>query len=276
MQMQRGTFSILFIFIIGSLFSQEREDRDTSRSEMVRFYDVAPGMTYFYMRDEGMSPLIYQGFNFTANSRIQWRNNKMRHGINYHFVYGNLKTQRHPTNPSQVENLRMELDHYYVRHTYEDESTGINVFLGGSVNVLGTMRSHQRFGNNALNYDGVFSLNVNALAEYDFQLWSRDFELSYRVFIPVYGYVFRPSYATSVPGGFINQQGSDFRAALESGHHATVNQFFRWNNTLELNYSLKNGNRLRLSYVWDYYSIAKTHPVKVAMHQVLIGTMFNF
>ncbi len=251
-------------------------ENDTIKSrKYTGYFDSSVGISYFYLRDNATSPLIYKGLNFSSDLRIMFLNNKMRHGAILGFNYGKLKPVS-IYNSSRIENIGTGIDYFYLRKFSEINDKNITLFAGLSINIGGNIRDHSRYVNNSISYEQVNSLNINFQSEYNFTLFKRDFQLIYRTYSPFYAFVLRPSFASSVPEGFIDQTGNNFKAYLESCNHLTFNKYFRWNNSFDLCYILKNGNKLRLSYGWDFYNIDILHNVKSANHKLLFSTMFNF
>lgn len=265
---------IFFVFSFSSVFSKQDSIPNIKKNRVS--LDISGGASYFYLRDEGMSYLIYKGYNFTGNTRLLIENKKAKQAVNISAHTGNLQNKRFPQNRSQVSNLRLDVEYYYLRKIHQLNFLPIDLYLGGSFYTFGNLRTHNRYGNNAYNYDVSSGLNISFLADYPFELFKRKFKLNYRALSPFYAYNVRPSFASSLPSGFLDQSGSNFKDAVSSGHHATVNKFFRWNNEFELQFYLKNNNAIKLTYIWDYYQMNDIHLVQVATHSLLIGTMFKF
>lgn len=264
---------------ISTLSYAKTDQNNEPEKKHQKYFDTSIGLSNFYLRDKATSPVIYSGTNFFSTAGISFINKNMRHGINFRFNYGNLTPHIRPesvANTSKLENLGAEIDHFYLRKVYSLYDEKINFFTGLSANISGNMRDHSRFTNNSLSYDQANSLSINVQTEYDFTLFKRNFSAKLRSYIPIYTFIVRPSFASSTPIGFINQQSSDISAYFESGHHTSINNYFRWVNLFDLEYHLKNGNKLKLTYSWDYYAYKADYGVNAARHNILLGTMFNF
>jgi hypothetical protein len=268
----------LYFFIFSAIDLQAINDSLDNHLFKKRYsLDILSGASYFYLRDVGMSPLIYKGYNFSGNVNFNIEGKKFRHYTKLNFHNGGLKTLRHPQNSSKLSNLRGEADFYYTRKFHEIKQHHLGFFGGLNFNVLGNMRMHNRFGNNAYNYDFVSSLNINFQTEYDFNLFKRKFKLTYIAFTPFAAFVVRPFFASSIPSGFLEDfENEKFKSAIKSGYLTSFNNFRRFNNQFELCYYLKNQNALKIIYAWDYYQIEKTHQVKLARHSLLFGLNFKF
>ncbi len=248
---------------------------DNKVSGLDSYFETSAGIAHFYLRDQATSPLIYSGLNFVSQAKLSFLSEKMRHGFEFYFSYGNLNPYS-SVSSANLENMTGEINHYYVRLIKKFDDIPLSIFAGASINIRGGFRDHSRFTNNSFSFDQTNSLNLNLMAEYPFNVFGRDFLLSYRSFVPVYAFIVRPAFASSTPSGFTNGSGNDFADYLNSGFHATINSFFRWNNSFELQYKIRNSNRIKLSYSWDYYKIGGLKTMESASHYVMFGTMFSF
>lgn len=266
--------TLSFIFNCNVIVANE-DSLDDNSPKLNSYFQTSAGFSYFNLRDQATSPLLYSGLSFVSQLKLNFVSEKMRHGFEFSFVYGNLNPYS-SISSANLENLRGEINHYYVRKIKQFNLVHLNVFAGASINIRGGFRNHSRFTNNSFSFDQTNSLNLNLLAELPFNLFRREFLLSYHSFIPVYAFIVRPSFASSVPEGFTEQSGNNISDYLSSGFHATLNKYFRWNNSFELQYIIRNNNRIRLSYSWDYYKIEGLKTMESASHYILFGTMFSF
>jgi hypothetical protein len=170
----------------------------------------------------------------------------------------------------------MQLDYSQQRQVKTLHEEKIRVFVGGSYHMLANARLHKRYTNNDINYEFSTSIGPSASILYDFEIGKKAFQLSGRMDLPILAFNIRPAFASSIPEGFIARESSNLGAFFESGRVQTLNRFFRLRNDLALQHTLKNGNRVFLAYRWDYYQIKTHHPVQMAVHQILLGWLFQF
>jgi len=78
------------------------------------------------------------------------------------------------------------------------------------------------------------------------------------------------------PKVFFAQEGSNAKAFFKSGQVQSFNRFFRLRANSTAEYILSNGNRILLTYIWDYYSMQKYHAVQMASHEILLGWAVSF
>jgi hypothetical protein len=260
-------FFILFLFTANYCIAEEKP---------LRFFDFSFGYNYHYLRDEGMSPLIYSGSAASISSGFEKRSAKSIHRISILFAYGRLKPAEKKINPSVCTNLRGEIDYRFHRLLRKYADGALQLYLGGAWQLLSVARLHNRYVNNDVNYEFVISLSPDAMLAYDFKIREARFAAKVELTIPLFSFYVRPAYASSLPEGFIAQEGSDFKAFWKSGHVATVNRMFRLIYSMDLEYVLSNNNRLSFGYAWDYYRIGDYNRIKAAAHCLDFKWMFNF
>lgn len=178
---------------------------------------------------------------------------------------------------ARVDNFRFEGNYayrHYVKSFWQDR---IQWHAGGSVNGLWALWIHKSFSNNAFNNSVYLSFSPNTSLTYKFELFDRQFQAEWSAFLPLLTFAMRPSYGASSFFGFLNDEREDiFMQVLESTKVASLNKFFRYSNAFSLEYVLKNANRLKLSYEWNFLHYSEPRVVKAASHNITFSTMFNF
>jgi hypothetical protein len=168
------------------------------------------------------------------------------------------------------------LDYCYLHQIKHWNAQKLLLYAGGAWNNLIALRIHQRYVNNDINYDFSSSLGATFSLLYSFNLKKRTFLLNSEITIPFVAFNIRPSFASSIPDGFINQKGSNIKAFFHSGMIQSFGGFFRLRNAYTLEYVLFNDNRLMLGYTWDYYCIKKYYKSQAGVHFLLLGLLFRF
>lgn len=242
-----------------------------------RFFAFSPGWAYQQGRDEGMSSLIYSGHHFNGAIGVEKTKNNQFNNFKLEAMLGRMRPGTQPPGLRSVaQALRVQLDYSHLRKVQSWPNNGLELWIGGSWNNMLNVLNHQRYLNNSLNYAFSSSLGVAARVHYPLQLGNKAFRLYGQLELPLVAFNFRPSYASSIPEGFIAQERSNVRAFFDSGKLQTLNQFFRVRNELGVVHQLVNGNQVFLAYRWDYYSIAHEHRVQMAVHQIQLGWRYQF
>lgn len=264
----------LCLTLSSPLFAQSPEETEAPKE---RFFTFAPGYSFQQGRDEGMSPLIYSGNHFSGNLGLEKTKNQQFNKLQIGVDMGRM---RPPTQPKPLRNsalsLRLQMDYTHERllKTWRDDN--LEFYLGGSWNNLMNIILNRNYVNNSFNYAFSSSIGPSGRIRYRFKIKERSFRIYAQLQVPLVAFNLRPSYASSIPEGYIAQERSNVRAFFDSGQLQTLNRFFRIRNELGLHHQLTNGNQVFLTYRWDYYSIRQHHTVQMAVHQILLGWRYNF
>jgi hypothetical protein len=263
----------LILFLLLWNFSQ----KVYSDNPKERYIKILPGYGYMQGRDEGMSPLIYTGSHFAGTTGFEKRNQKAVNRLDMTALIGNLQNATQPDGyNSKVWSLRMQADYQYLRFVKSWKEEKLKVYVGGVWNNLANVRNHSRYGNNSLNYEFSSSLGASGMVKYDFNFKNRKLAVYSTLDLPLIAFNVRPSFASSIPDGFIAQEKRNLGAFFQSGKIQSYGGFFRFRIANAFEYVIFNDNRLMLGYTWDYYGIQKYYKVQMASHQLLIGLIFRF
>lgn len=271
----RLTF-ILCSCLFGSYVLAQSEE-ETQPPIKERFFKFAPGFAYQQGRDEAMSPLIYSGSHFNGVVGLEKTKNGKFNALDLEIMVGRTRPSTQPKSyRSTAPALRLQMDYSHQRLIKSWQNQQLKLYIGGAMNNMLNVLLHRSFMNNSLNYAFSSSLGAAGRLHYQFKVKEKAFRIYAQVHLPLIAFNFRPSYASSIPEGYIAQDRSDLRAFFDSGKLQTLNDFFRLRNELGIFHLLPNNNQVLLTYRWDYYSITHPHPVQMAVHQILLGWRFNF
>ncbi len=276
----RHTSIQLLVLISALLYGEAARGQSDSRDSTQlreRVLKFSPGWAYQQGRDEGMSPLTYSGHHFNGAIGVEKIKNNQFNNFNLEAMLGIMRPGAQPLQlRSKAQALRVQMDYSHLRKVHTWPKNRIELWIGGTWNNLLSVLYHQRYLNNSLNYAFSSSLGAAARVQYPLQLGNKSFRLYGQFELPLVAFNFRPSYASSIPEGYIAQDRSNVRAFFDSGRLQTLNRFFRIRNELGVVHHLTNGNQIFLAYRWDYYSIAHEHPVQMGVHQILLGWRYQF
>lgn len=247
----------------------------TEEAATQHFFNLGGGYTAPVSYDRSFSTLIYRGPAASVAAQYHRRKAGLLDHLDLRFDIGELTNE---TSFANATHYRVEGNYSYqkkLRSIWQDK---IDWYVGGSFNALWTLFIYQDFSNNAYNNSVYASLSPHSTLSYDFQLWNRNFTLMGSAYVPLVTLAMRPSYGSSNFFGFLDDQRDDtFRQLLESSKLTSLHRFFRYSNTFSLEYHLENnGNRLRLSYTWNYLRYSEPRISQTASHNITFATMFNF
>ena len=242
-----------------------------------RYLTIGPGWSFPTVLDEATSPLRYRGHTFLLSSSLDFF--KERHLEQFHFL-GWMGTVRPAASPgltgSAMTYLRGEFrwTNQYRLTTAADATW--RAYLGWGFLTMGSYRLHNLYSNNDEVFEYFNSASLEATVRYPFRLWQRRFEVRAGLSLPVLSVTVYPLYNRGRPEAFLEVQESNFEAGWRSLRLVSWGSYFRLSSQFSLDYYLRNGNGLRLSYYWDYFHFAKERPVRSGLQGLFVSTLFNF
>ena len=242
-----------------------------------RHFNLGIGATLPKFLDQSFSALRYQGYAASVTAGLVWANpdTTARHLAHARFDYGQMSAFSFAF--ADLDAFRFEAHYSYETRMKPLWKDRLRWYVGGNLSGLWTLWQFQNYSNNAFNNSFYFSLSPQTTLEYPFRLWKRNFQVSYSAFLPLLTFAIRPSYGTTRLPEFIDSERDEpVQQFLGSGRVTSLNRFFRYSNTLALEYALRNTNRLRLSYTWNFIRYNEPRLVQSASHNITIATMFNF
>ncbi len=264
------------LIVVGFVFSLFGSAWAQNRPLQSRHITLGVGYTLPKFLDESSSALRYWGHAGSVSGGLTWanRDTTARHSGLVRFDYGQMTAFDFAA--ADVNSFRFEGNYSYEKQLPQPHER-LLWYVGGNFSGLWTLWQFQNFSNNAFNNSFYFSLSPQTTLEYPFRLWKRRFLVSYSAFVPLLTFAVRPSYGTTRFPEFLDDERDEpLRQFVGSGRFATLNRFFRYSNTLALEYALRNANRLRLSYTWNYLRYSEPRMVQTASHNITLATMFNF
>lgn len=256
-------------------FTQSTPDDTTTAPQ--RLFVFSPGWAYQQGRDEAMSPLTYSGHLFNGVVGLEKTNKNQFNSFVLNAMLGRMQAVNQPKGlRSRAQALRVQMDYAHLRKVKTWPTHGLELWLGGTWNNMLNVLNHTGYLNNSLNYAFSSSLGGAIRVQYPMHMGGRVFHVYGQAELPMLAFNFRPSFASSIPEGYIAQERSNVRAFFDSGKLQTLNRFIRLKNQLGIHRDLPNGNQVMLSYSWDYYQISHPHPVQMAVHQILLGWRYQF
>lgn len=249
--------------------------QESGKSGSAFFVDISLGAGHHRVQDAGMSPLRYGGK--AANVLLGFRHESEKFMQLFNVSGGASRPGNNfDFSPSVLTSLHYDIDYAFIWRT-KAKPLQTQLFVGGAVNHTNHLYEHNRYGNNSLNYAGTLGLHLSAALTKEFNVLGLPFAAFYRLDIPVMSRFWRPFYATSIPREHLDLDSDPTPTTLwNSGDFALPNEAFRLKSTLEIHYLMKNGNRVKLGYLWDYNRIEGLHRVQTRISHISLGLLFNF
>ncbi len=282
----------LFIFQTG--FSQETKAdkklrRKTERKARDKYLSSGFGVTKMSAKDKATSPLLYSGPAGFANLEYLIHSEKLIKTFDLSAGGGTLKTDKdnhHNLTRGYATGIYFNFRFLYLIKIVKFAKDKVTWYIGPGLDLTNYSRINFKYGNSAYNYEYMLDIGIASRIEFPFGHQSkeckflgmkfrrryRQYRLSWQLYMPVAGSIFRPGYVSI----------TNFSAPEESVFNSTILQtgvfkYFELSSNIELFYILHNGNMLKLSYLWEYYRFNPGfNKVQGALNGIYFSFVFKF
>ena len=228
----------------------------------------APRDVYFFLgfslpiekvRDEGHSPLKYQGWTPTLRLGHESINAQYASRIVLSASFGTAAPHAKPKpqhNLSSLEISNIHVNYSYYKRTGAFSPEGWNRYIGGAITLTFDIRNYNLPSNNLMAYQANASLNIGGFFQ---DKMNEKWRFNYEAFTPLISYALRPNYL-----GMLPVKKSDFNAknAFVNGKVVTINKLFRFYNRFSFDQQINDHRQRRLNYSWDYHWNTVSKPMK--------------
>ncbi|MDD4149583.1 MAG: hypothetical protein PHE33_06100 [Bacteroidales bacterium] len=281
--MKNKTIFVLILYVGFSLNSIGQIDT-VPKETRTKLIDISAGLATGNLRDMGTSPLFYTGLlpvvditysDFYNNNLIQFNI------ISYNGIY--IKLTDDDSYTSTANSVNTEIAYY--RHYQDYDDTGFKHYPGASINNYTSIRVNSAFNNAAFTFDNISSLNLNYFITKEFTLkakqkkflWlikyyreEKQYLASFKIGVPIYSLIYRP--------GFTNPGNSTLNNSfLLPDYKITGKVFSGMNTNLSLSKILPNGNMIKLTYHWEYFTSGRysLNRLDMSKHALLFSLVFK-
>ncbi len=277
---------ITAIFFVSSVFGQTEEEnlsRKERRKKRPAYIEIGTGSNYCKFRDFATSPLFYSGTGIVMSvSRI--KKDEIRES-NFGIMYsGGKPTTKDESYAVSLKNIFINYTQLYQIKKLSNEKWNFKV--GGTFNSSMDLRINESLQNNAVGYEGFFTLFGSAKLSRDlsrkktknYKLWfikinlePRERKLSYQFNLGLMNNTLRNGYAYSGQSGIIND------SKILDGYQFQSFSGYRLSSQLDYRLSLrKNRNAIIFSYLWDAYKTGgDLDKMEAANHIFKFVLLFN-
>ncbi len=232
--------------------------------------DLSAGLNAVDCYDAGTVPFKYMGMgpNVGMGVTIEWGRCRIRPAFRY---FNNALK-----NPSGTA-IGLDFSAEFLYRFHDGAQNRFHLWAGGSLQGFFDAKSIPSLQNAATSHSLFGKVGATGMLQYDFAFNSDKnhnwLTAYFKLNVPLFGAVNRPGYAY-IGNPAINED------AIETlfGGNETFGKFIPGLNTdLGLYLNLPNGNRIGLSYRWDYLSTGKkgTYRYDNALHSVNLSFMFR-
>jgi hypothetical protein len=268
-----------FIFaalLLSSLFATAQNTQKFFRQE----YGIAQSSVY----DNLHSLVKYKGSGFQFRIGNDKDKTKSFSKFENAFAWIPLSTTVKNVNYGHsADQLNNRMGYTYLRKMAKPIGNSFYVAVGGTAFFDLNYRSYNSLivgkANNVNSWDINLGLQATGKISKDFEFKNRSFSASYQLGLPILAYNHRPSYL-GIPPIEANFEGKDGAGAdwNSLGRVTSIgSKYFYLNQQINLDKINANGNRIRLSYTWNYSNNGFiSHQYQNIISGISIGVLTNF
>jgi len=253
-------------------FSALGQDKtDTSFKNQTHFI-TGIGGSYVNIIDEGISPLLYNGI---GGGVVLGHYQEKKKSINTFLAKFDFNAPSSKISNAEMYTYRLEGHYQRYWKLANEANSKWKIRPGVDFSAKWALRQHLSFSNNSQHIETRFSLAPSVMIARPFKLWNRNFELGTFASIPLLTYATRPLFASTKFPASINKEEIEFFDYLKGGEIISLGSYFKWTSQYYFYYAFKNGNGLRLDYLWSFESYKAQNPIKTGEHSIVISTFLK-
>ncbi len=278
---------LLLLLFPGVVFSQNEEihlSKKEIRKARPAYIGISLGINSSNFRDFATSPLFYSGWPIYIDGSWQRMDDKRESQMGVSYSFGNYSNFYNDHSASSK--VKSVLIYYSQLYKISKLSCPkMNVKVGGLVNFSGNLRINSSLQNNAAGYEFIPTLlgSIKVIKDISrtevkskkflfikYKLKKRIRSLAFRLNLGIVNSSYRNGYA------YIGQSAVLNDTKVFDAYQFNMFSGFRMSTALDYTVSLKNKNKLRLSYLWDAYKTGgDLDKFEMASHTLSFTFLFN-
>lgn len=257
-------------FFLVLIFSDNVQSQDSLNNAKEYYLKFSPGWRLIKIRDRFTSPLVYSGNAILGYAGFEQNKPNVIERNDLYFHYGMLSPDE---STAKIKNMKAAIDYMNLRKI--GNYSHIDWFAGGVWNNAYSLRWHQSYQNNSFSYDFFSSLGISAMARYPFHIKKYKFHVGFWLSVPLVAYSVRPSLVKAYPEKLLTKNSPTTWQKFIAGEFVFFNRYQRVQNGISVTWYLKNGNGIRLRYLWNFYHFDQINELHAASHSLSIVTLLN-
>ena len=234
------------------------------------------GWAHVGIRDKGISPLYYNGSHTLITSSLISGGDSMFNNVEINFLFGNITPAIYPKQTSsRMKSLKGGLNYSHMRFVTTFFSGKAMLHLGGILDLQFAWYKHNQMKNSSENSYSFNTLNASTLISYPLRINERNFNIEFRLFLPVAAAVLRPSYSYIKAGGFMDHSAGHTMRVINSFEVLTLNRFFGAGSEVSLKFII-GSSPVKIGYKWEYAGHYDINRLDSATHGITLQRVFNF
>jgi len=262
---------IVASLFLGKLTGQEEQAYDLKYFQGITL-DFGSGIYASKMRDELFSPLMYKGITpIFPQGEISLRHRKIQIFSAWELGYGMLMNNQKSEwiqSPGLLMPIYVNTGFLFkVKHWKEKNR---HLWFGLNANFNSNFIFQSKLGNSSFNYNTILGSSILGRFEIPFGWQAKDFHIfnkftihrnerkllfAWQLEYPFLGILMRPSFDGIFYPIFDNPKNGSILDSENINFYLFKPIYLR--SHLEVSYLLKNRNRLKLSYNWNYFHYTK-------------------
>lgn len=274
----RGISTLLLSCIaLGTQAQNIAEDEGIlSAKEYARYLGIGAGAAYHSLHDELMSAMRYERIGATANISNTKISETKYTELSFQGAWLKMGRKSEELINANMRSLKATMDY---RHMYKlslmDEAV-FDVRAGVLFSTLFAYRNAPHLINASDVYEYAISLGLTGKIAKQQSFGSRQGHIIWDMSIPFISDISRPGYLNQSTE--LDPDATTLKTIFANNTFTSFGKMFRLNSRIHLLYPLKNGNKLRFTYQWDYYKMKSNSGAKVfsAEHSLILNFLFNY
>ncbi|MEH0158019.1 hypothetical protein V6R21_28380 [Limibacter armeniacum] len=262
--MNKSVLSLTIIMGLSGFFSAQAQYRNSKVKH--RHFEFGVHAAIVKNQDKATSPLMYKGPGFGLQTGFtSYRSKAINHFYGQYTLGLMEPVTGNELSDAQAISNQINFGYRHLRHILGRNEEKLRWWAGGNASVFGNLRYNTLFSNSAFSYELYPNLGLSSRLEYDLFKTDRHVISGYHLLdVPLLGYAFKTFYATTLDVSSLY------------GNFAGIGTFPKVDSEIGLTYSLFNGNKLGIAYLWNYYSYNSLNVVKNASHGFKFSILFQY
>lgn len=247
-----------------------------SKKEYSRLLGFGVGATYQTFMDEVLSDMRYDKIGATAGITNSKTSETKYTELAFQGSLLNMSRKSEELVKAKIKSFKATMDY---RHMYKLSllNEGIyDVRAGALFSMLFCNRNAPHLGNTGKVYEYAISLGLTAKIARQQQFSGRQGYIIWDVSLPFVSNISRPSYLNQSTS--LDPESTLAKDIFGNSTFTSFGKMFRFNSRIHVLYPIKNGNKLRFTYQWDYYKMKSNSGDRVfsAEHTLMLSFLFNY
>lgn len=253
----------------------EEEGVIVSENGYVRYIGVGGGVLYALQRDNALTSIRYEGPGLAA----QLSHSKEQDRLYLEWeALGQFSRQSYsgdPLLPASLSNTRLSLDYRALGCLNpEAERRATRTYLGGLFAGVFDQSYYPHLQESSLGQSYALSLGATVMFRKEIEVYDHPAFLSWDFSFPIFSLVGRTDYLNRRQS--LDEDFRPFRSLVDRSKAGMWGRYLRLHSRWTYTYVLGNGNRLLVSYQWNFARLRRDQDLYTGTHQLGFQFQFNY